>query len=137
MFCSTNFLYNEFSKVLGSEDMAEHQQISAYLHRAKLFIDDNLTSFLSLHQLSNYLHISERHLSRLFSEKLGQSFSHYVQEKRVQKSMELLLESDWAISRIAEETGFESVHYFTRVFTRKIGVPPGQFRKSEIPFNRK
>jgi AraC-like DNA-binding protein/mannose-6-phosphate isomerase-like protein (cupin superfamily) len=130
--------YSEFSKVLESEDMAEHQQFSAYLQRAKLFIEDNLTSSLSLHQLSNYLHITERHLSRLFSEKVGQSFSHYVQEKRVQKSMELLLETDWAISRIAEETGFESVHYYTRVFTRKIGVPPGQFRKtqlSEVPFN--
>lgn len=130
--------YSEFSKVLESEDIAEHQQISAYLLRAKLFIEDNLSSTLSLHQLSNYLHITERHLSRLFSEKVGQSFSHYVQEKRVRKSMELLLETDWAISRIAEETGFDSVHYYTRVFTRKIGVPPGQFRKtqlSEVPFN--
>jgi AraC-like DNA-binding protein/mannose-6-phosphate isomerase-like protein (cupin superfamily) len=130
--------YGEFSEVLESDEMAEHQQVSAYLLRAKLFIEDNLTSSLSLHLLSNYLHITERHLSRLFSEKLGQTFSHYVQEKRVQKSMELLLETDWAISRIAEETGFESVHYYTRVFTRKIGVPPGQFRKtqlSEAPFS--
>lgn len=128
---------NEFTEVLESNDLPEHQQISSYyLQRAKLYIEDNLSSPLSLQQLSTYLHITERHLSRLFSVKVGQSFSHYVQEMRVRKSIELLLETDWVISRIAEETGFESVHYYTRVFTRKIGVPPGKFRKfqlSEMP----
>jgi AraC-like DNA-binding protein/mannose-6-phosphate isomerase-like protein (cupin superfamily) len=132
-FCS------EFAEVVESEDLPEHQQISSYyLQRAKLFIEDNLSSSLSLSQLSDYLNISERHLSRLFAEKIGQTLSHYVQERRVRKSMELLLEKDWTISRIAQETGFESIHYFTRVFTRKIGVAPGKFRKSQlsdIPFS--
>ncbi|NOU88743.1 helix-turn-helix domain-containing protein [Paenibacillus sp. LMG 31460] len=130
--------YSEFAEVVESDDFPEHQQISSYyLQRAKLFIEDNLASSLSLHQLSSYLHITERHLSRLFAVKVGQTFSHYVQERRVRKSMELLLETDWTISRIAQEIGFESVHYYSRVFTRKIGVPPGKFRKSqlsEIPF---
>jgi AraC-like DNA-binding protein/mannose-6-phosphate isomerase-like protein (cupin superfamily) len=132
-FCS------EFAEVVESEDLPEHQQISSYyLQRANLFIEDNLSSSLSLSQLSAYLNISERHLSRLFAEKVGQTLSHYVQERRVRKSMELLLEKDWTISRIAQETGFESIHYFTRVFTRKLGVAPGKFRKSqlsEIPFS--
>lgn len=132
-FCS------EFTEVAESDDLPEHQQISSYyLQRAKLFIEDNLSSSLSITQLSAYLNMTERHLSRLFAMKVGQSFSHYVQERRVRKSIELLLETDWTISRIAQETGFESVHYYTRVFTRKIGVAPGKFRKSqlsEIPFS--
>ncbi|WNR42714.1 AraC family transcriptional regulator [Paenibacillus roseipurpureus] len=132
-FCS------EFVEVAESNELPEHQQISSYyLERTKLFIDDNLLSSLSIQQVSNYLNITERHLSRLFAMKVGQSFSHYVQERRVRKSIELLLETDWTISHIAQETGFESVHYYTRVFTSKIGVPPGKFRKSqlsEIPFS--
>ncbi|RAP73751.1 AraC family transcriptional regulator [Paenibacillus montanisoli] len=124
--------YPEFSQSLEYEETTDKQQVSAYLQRAKLFIEDNLTLSLSLQQLSSYLHITERHLSRLFAEKVGQTFSHYVQERRVQKSIELLLETDWTISRIAEETGFESIHYFTRVFTSKIGVPPSKFRKSQL-----
>ncbi|OCT15219.1 hypothetical protein A8709_14045 [Paenibacillus pectinilyticus] len=126
-FCS------EFVEGSVTDEAPEHQQISSYyLQRAKLFIDDNLSSSLSIQQLSAYLNITERHLSRLFAKQIGQSFSHYVQERRVRKSMELLRETDWTLSHIAQETGFESVHYYTRVFNRKIGVPPGKFRKSQL-----
>ncbi|MBP3962525.1 AraC family transcriptional regulator [Paenibacillus lignilyticus] len=124
--------YSEFSESTEYEDLPDKQQVPAYLQRAKLFIEDNLTLSLNLQQLSGYLHITERHLSRLFAEKVGQTFSHYVQERRVQKAIELLLETDWTISRIAVETGFESIHYFTRVFTSKVGVPPGKFRRSQL-----
>src|SRR4051794_33278528 len=57
-FCS------EFTEVVEHEDVSEYQQKSDYyLKRAKLFIEDNLSSSLSLDQLSSYLYISKRHLT--------------------------------------------------------------------------
>lgn len=61
----------------------------------------------------------------------------FLQERRIQRAMEYLLDTDWSISRTAQATGFESIYDFTRVFTKKIGVAPGKFRKtqlSEVPF---
>jgi len=115
-----------------NEDTEEHRQ----LRRAKLYIEDNLSSPLRIEQVSQELGISSRHLSRLFHTQLGQTFVHYVQEQRVQKAKDWLLNSDIAIKDIAERTGFESVHYFTRVFTRKLGVAPAKFRKAQFTDGR-
>lgn len=128
-----------FTSQHDSQTIQEPLSISPYLQRAKLFIEDNLASPLSLPLLSNYLYITERHITRLFAQEVGQSFSHYVQERRIQRATEYLLDTDWGISRIAQATGFESIHYFTRVFTKKMGVAPGTFRKtqlSEVPFSQ-
>lgn len=114
------------------EDTEEHR----LLKRAKLYIKDNLSSSLSIEHVSQELGISSRHLSRLFHSQLGQTFVHYVQERRVQKAKKWLLNSDIAIKDIAKRTGFDSVHYFTRVFTKKLGVAPAKFRKSQFADGR-
>ncbi|GGH36262.1 AraC family transcriptional regulator [Paenibacillus segetis] len=114
------------------EDTAEHR----LLKRAKLYIEDNLSSPLRIEHVSQELGISSRHLSRLFHSQLGQTFVHYVQEHRVQRAKEWLLNSDIAIKDIAKRAGFDSVHYFTRVFTKMLGVAPAKFRKSQFADGR-
>lgn len=103
-------------------------QTSTTLYQAKLFIRDNFSQPLRLEDVADYLHISARHLSRLFSIETGETFSKYVQKKRVRQASNLLTTTDLPIKHIAEETGFSSVHYFTRVFTNKTGKSPAQFR---------
>ncbi|TJY42640.1 AraC family transcriptional regulator [Cohnella pontilimi] len=102
---------------------------STLVHRAKLYIRDNLSQELKLSQVADYLHVSPRHLSRLFGEELGQSYSTYVRRERIRQAVLLLTTTEWSIKRIAEETGFDTVHYFTTVFKAEMGEPPGQFLK--------
>jgi len=100
---------------------------STTLYRAKLFIRDNLSHSLKLREVANYLHISERHLSRLFSTELGKTFFCYVRKERIKRAIHLLSNTDYSIKRVAQETGFESVHYFTKVFKAETGITPGKF----------
>ncbi|MBB6671200.1 AraC family transcriptional regulator [Cohnella nanjingensis] len=102
---------------------------STLVHRAKLYIRDNLAQELKLSSVADYLHVSPRHLSRLFGEELGQSYSTYVRRERIRQAVTLLTTTEWSIKRIAEETGFDTVHYFTTVFKSEMGEPPGQFLK--------
>lgn len=106
-----------------------HPSSSTLVHRAKLYIRDNLSQELKLSSVADYLHVSPRHLSRLFGEELGQSYSSYVRKERIRHAVSLLTTTDWSIKRIAEETGFDTVHYFTTVFKSEMGEPPGQFLK--------
>jgi len=99
------------------------------LYQAKLYIRDNLSVPIHSKELANYLHISERHLSRLFARETGASLSDYVRKERVRKAETLLKTSILSIQEIAEETGFSSVHYFTRLFKQATGLSPGQYRK--------
>jgi AraC family transcriptional regulator of arabinose operon len=113
------------------EQLTQHFQptSSSLLNRAKLYIKDNLSQPLKLKDVAAYLHISDRHLTRLFSNKLGESFSSYIRQMRIQRAAEMLKNSEQPIKLVAEETGFSSVHYFTKVFTSEIGVTPGRYRK--------
>ncbi|MDT8859260.1 AraC family transcriptional regulator [Alkalihalobacillus sp. MEB130] len=105
---------------------------SALLHQAVLFIQDNLSNSIKLTDLANCLHISSRHLSRLFVSELGLSYSDYVRNQRIRKAAILLKETESSIKEIAEQTGFPNVHYFTRVFTSAMGSSPGLFRSLYI-----
>jgi len=45
----------------------------------------------------------------------------------------LLINSDRKIADIAGELGYESLHFFTRLFTRHVGMPPGKYRARFTP----
>ncbi|WP_020619192.1 AraC family transcriptional regulator [Paenibacillus daejeonensis] len=98
------------------------------LQQAKRYIRDNLDTDVSQAQVAGYLHLSPRHLSRLFAEGIGESYSGFVRRERISRAAYLLKHSDLSIQQIAIQSGFGSVHAFTRAFTREKQQPPGRFR---------
>ncbi|MCY9516973.1 AraC family transcriptional regulator [Paenibacillus apiarius] len=125
---------NRLPAAFSAEDPV--RPVNDLFRRAQLYLEDNLSGPLSLDIVAQHLHISSRHLSRLFVQESGQTFVHYVQERRIQSAKDMLLRSGAAIKDIAARCGFESVHYFTRVFTRKLGVSPARFRRSQFAEGR-
>jgi len=99
---------------------------------AKRYIRDNLSGSLSLSEVSAYLNISERHLSRIFKEELGQSLVDYVTRERLYSAEGLLKTTIFSVKQIADLTGYQSVHYFTRVFSDRYGMPPAEYRKATL-----
>jgi AraC-like DNA-binding protein/mannose-6-phosphate isomerase-like protein (cupin superfamily) len=108
---------------------------SLLLTQAKLYIHDNLSSPLKLTEVAKHLHISGRHLSRIFMSELGVSYSKYVLDERIKKAVILLKKSNLSLKEIAEETGFISVQYFTRVFTSMMQISPRRFRSLYVDSN--
>lgn len=109
------------------------QRSSFALKRAKLYIADNLSDQdLSLAKVASYLNMSQRHLSRLFSSGIRESFTDYVRRLRVQKAAELLAETELSIADIAERTGFGSVHYFSRIFRQLMNETPARYRSHAV-----
>ncbi|MDI4645593.1 helix-turn-helix domain-containing protein [Cohnella hashimotonis] len=100
---------------------------------AKRYIRDNLSGSLGLAEVSAYLNISGRHLSRVFKEELGQSLVDYVTRERMLSAEGLLKTTLCSVKEIADLTGYQSVHYFTRVFSDRYGIPPAEYRKKSLP----
>ena len=101
---------------------------SHLLQQAKRYIRDNLDTDVSQSQVAGYLHLSPRHLSRLFAEGIGESYSRFIRRERISRAAYLLKQSDHSIQHIATLSGFGSVHAFTRAFTREKQQSPGRFR---------
>ncbi|WML41489.1 helix-turn-helix domain-containing protein [Neobacillus sp. OS1-2] len=133
---SSSLLFSLTQLYIKGEDETDSTQSkglsTTVIHRAKLYIRDNLSQPLRLKDVAENLHISSRHLSRLFTEELGVTFTQYVRNERINRATNLLTTTKLPIKEIAIQTGFETVHYFTTVFKDIIGVTPGEFSKRLI-----
>ncbi|TCM96334.1 AraC-like protein [Paenibacillus sp. BK033] len=104
----------------------------AVLRQSKQYIRDNLSRPLKIEEVADYMNLSTRQLSRLFQMDGGDTFLAYLRNERL-KHAEILLKTSLAsLKEIAADSGFQSVHYFTNVFTEQMGIPPGEYRRRHL-----
>lgn len=88
----------------------------------------NFSNDLTLDILAEDLHVSKFHISHLLNQKLGISFSTYLNNIRVHRACFLLNNSDNKISDISEEVGFGSIRSFNRAFKSVMNMTPLEYR---------
>lgn len=84
---------------------------------------------VSLTQLAQALRVSRYHLSHVFAEKFGMSFSCYLNNLRLELAAHLLRTSRQPVTQIYAEAGFSSARTFNRAFRESYGIPPLQYRR--------
>lgn len=108
---------------------------AAILHRICQTIERNLEDpELAPSRVAHAEGISERYLQKLF-EGVGDNFSHYVRERRLQRAWADLSnpgEALRSISEIAYRYGFGDSAHFSRAFRHRFGLPPREFRQQEV-----
>jgi len=97
---------------------------------AACYIHDNLTRKLSVEEIAAHVHVSPRHLSRLFLKFSGVSPAQFIETTRLEKAKQLLGNSNRSIKEISTSCGYKSVHHFTRAFSRHTGTTPAAFRRT-------
>lgn len=102
------------------------------INKVLLYIQESYTSKVSLSQASAIIHLSESAFCKFFKRVTGRTFSDYVNEIRISKACELIIETDNPIEQIAFSTGFESQTYFNRIFLKKKGVRPKSYRRGNF-----
>lgn len=106
-------------------------QVSPAIQQVIDLIHKNYASKLNLKNLAEEVHMAPTYLSRKFSEELGMSFQEYIVSFRIEKAKKLLKEHpDWSINRIAEESGFSSLHHFSSTFKKMVALSPRQYKES-------
>jgi AraC-like DNA-binding protein len=94
----------------------------------KLLLDREWRSKKELGELTGQLLVSKDYLRHVFKKEYGVSPVKYIILKRIQNAKELLASSHRSIKSIAFECGFESEHYFSRLFRKVAGVSPTDYR---------
>ena len=97
--------------------------------RIRSFLDAKYTERMKLSDAAEYFHIHPNHLSRIFREEYGISPKHYLLEKKIERSEQMLSGSDLPVAEIAMLLGFDDQHAFSRMFRKYRGVSPSGFRK--------
>lgn len=102
------------------------EQIQNYVRQHYI---DGFTSV----QIQEACGLSYKYAGTLFKEVTGQTIKEYQCTLRLRKAEQLLKETNKSITEIAQLTGFSDVFYFSKIFHRKKGCPPGEYRKTYIP----
>lgn len=94
----------------------------------KEYIADNYQDGITLSELARKFNLSSGHLSNLFHEETGESFSDYLNMIRLNKAKELLKTTDDKIYQIADQLGFNDAYYFSSWFKKLVGASPTTYR---------
>jgi AraC-like DNA-binding protein len=104
-------------------------ETSPVVRRVREYIDHHYMEDLTLELLAKIGAVSEYHLSRLFKRETGQTVVGYITERRLRTARELLSEGLLSVKEVSARSGFGDPSYFSRVFTRREGVSPSDFRR--------
>lgn len=105
-----------------------------YILAAQDYIEQNYSNpDLSLEEIAESLKIAPNYLSTIFSKNLGIKLFEYVNEHRLEKSIELLLGTDKTVNDISMECGFGSSRNYIRIFKKYKDNTPGAYRKQHRP----
>jgi AraC-like DNA-binding protein len=99
--------------------------------RLERYLRENCAQPIDQQKLSAALHYSYRHLHNVWLKHHRASPLQALRHYRVDRATQLIRYSDYELKRIAELTGFATVHHFTRVFTRIAGISPARWRERE------
>lgn len=102
------------------------------LRRVTGYVDAHLADDVSLACLAAAAELSSWHFARSFRQTVGQSPLRYVQERRIDRAKELLVQSGLPLAEIAFAVGFKGQDHFTAVFKRLTGTTPGRYKRDRL-----
>lgn len=125
--------------------LVEYDQLEAKTGRASgglekeilIYIQDNYHEHISLAELSEHFHLSEKYMSRFFSERFHMTLTQYVNYVRLKYARHLLESTDLSVTEIAMKSGYPNVSYFIRKFSAAVGEPPLRYRNGKAVKDQK
>ena len=91
------------------------------------YITEHYTEKISLNTLCFIFGTNKTSLCCEFKKNYGQTIVEYIRTLRVKAAEKMLLEEDKTVTEISEILGFESVHYFSRIFKQSTGISPSDY----------
>ncbi|MBN2861132.1 MAG: response regulator [Sphaerochaetaceae bacterium] len=105
---------------------------SYIIQRAINYIKKNYYENISLLNVANHVEVSRSYLSFLFKHELGVNFSSFLTETRINQAKVLLSKSNMKIYEVAEDVGFDSPYYFSKVFKEVSGLTCKEYRNENF-----
>ncbi|HHW29233.1 MAG TPA: helix-turn-helix domain-containing protein [Syntrophomonadaceae bacterium] len=97
------------------------------------YIQNNYSSkSLSVQEIAGVCHMNPAYLGQLFKKRMGYSIIDYIHDVRIEQAKRLLVETDQNIDLIADQAGFKDRSYFCKIFKKKTGLSPGEYKKENM-----
>ncbi len=102
---------------------------SDFQHKITVYINENLSEKLSIPHLCSVMLMSKNVLYKNFHKCFDCSVNEYILSQRIKQAQILITQTNEKIIDIAEKTGITNYTYFCRIFKKKTGFTPTEYRK--------
>lgn len=108
---------------------ASDSEYSRHAERLLAYLQTNYREDLSLDRLADMMKLHPNYISSLFKKETGDTFVNYLNALRIREAKKLLRSQPHLnVCAIGERVGFDTKHYFTKVFKKYTGTTPGAYR---------
>ena len=111
----------------GTNEAEDEGIVNVAIH----YMKENMEKHLSLEEISTQIGYSPSHFSMLFKKQTGHSPLTYFNLLKMQQACLLLDTTDMKINQICYKIGIEDTYYFSRLFSKIMGMSPREYRKSK------
>ncbi|MDR1579699.1 MAG: response regulator [Synergistaceae bacterium] len=114
---------------MGCDGPSSPKVTMVLMSRIDEYIHKNLEHAMSLSDICGDMHVSQPYISRVVRMYRRMSFTEYVTHLRIRKAQEIMRAvPDARIKDVANATGYEDQHYFSKVFKAIAGITPSEFK---------
>jgi AraC-like DNA-binding protein len=99
------------------------------IERACYYLQRNYAQKITLEQLANVAHLTPNYLSRYFKKQYGMTPINYLIKLRIDAACAILETTEDSLKYVSSRVGFADHYYFSRVFKKLKGIPPGAYRE--------
>ncbi|GAA3404124.1 AraC family transcriptional regulator [Paenibacillus hodogayensis] len=94
------------------------------------YMERNFDKKMTLESLAGLFNVSMRQLNRLVRQEFDQSVIDLLHSIRIEQAKRMLTESDEKVITVAALVGYDDPSFFSRLFLRRVGCPPSQYRQA-------
>ncbi|NCA98503.1 MAG: AraC family transcriptional regulator [Clostridia bacterium] len=100
------------------------------ISRAMSYIHLNLNNKISIAEIAAEVHVSPSYVSAVFKRRQGMTLVEYITHVKLEKSKDMIREGNLNLTEIAKALGFNSVHYYSRLFKTKYSISPSEYSRA-------
>ena len=92
------------------------------------YLNNNLNRFVSIDELSFYFGYEKSYIMKTFKKHIGITIKAYQNDRRILNSIKGIYNGD-SLLKVALDNGFNSLEYYSELFTKVVGVNPSVYKK--------
>ena len=117
-----------FLETVEAVEMKRGGEVFEKFSPAFRYIEENISREIKIPELARTVNLQENYFTNLFTKYFGTSPVRYVNLQKIKHAQLLIYKGSLSLKEIAQQTGFGNEFYFSRVFRKISGTPPGEFR---------
>lgn len=122
-------ILRKIARFFSEREQEPERTLSPLVRKVITDVDTDLKEPLTLQYFSEKLGVNGSYLSNLFRRETGKTITQYVTDQRLKHAENLLRYTNKPVRSVAAEVGIGDAQYFSRLFRKKTGMKPTEYRR--------